>query len=115
MLSHLPHGLLGIRDRALLLVGFAGAFRRSELVGLNVEDVTFTDDGLKVVIRRSKTDQEGAGQVIGIVRGVNLCPVEALRVWLEASGTTSGPIFRPVNRHGQIRPRQMTAQVVAQW
>jgi site-specific recombinase XerD len=79
MVSHVPAGLLGIRDRALLLVGFAGAFRRSELVSLVVEDLTFGEDGLKVLIRRSKTDQEAAGQVIGIARGTKLCPVEALR------------------------------------
>jgi site-specific recombinase XerC len=70
MLSHAPKGLLGNRDRALMLVGFAGAFRRSELVGLNVEDLTITPNGAKVTIRRSKTDQEGTGQTIGIARGV---------------------------------------------
>jgi integrase len=113
MVSRTPDNLLGLRDRALLLFGFAGAFRRSELVGLEIEDLTFTEDGVKVLIRRSKTDQDGAGQVVGIARGVNLCPVAALRAWFEASGITSGPIFRPVNRHGQIQPHAITAQVVA--
>jgi site-specific recombinase XerD len=113
MLSHLPAGLLGIRDRALLLAGFAGAFRRSELVGLNVEDLTFGDDGLKVLIRHSKTDQEGEGQVIGIARGVSLCPVAALQAWLAAAGIASGPVFRPVNRHGHVKARALSGQVVA--
>src|SRR5438309_715945 len=62
MVDHLPAGPLGVRDRALLLLGFAGAFRRAELVGLNVEDVAFTSEGATVTIRRSKTDQEGAGR-----------------------------------------------------
>jgi site-specific recombinase XerC len=84
--------ILGVRDRALLLVGFAGAFRRSELVALNFEDVEFREDGLKVTIRKSKTDQEGAGQVIGISCGTKLCPVRALREWIAAANITSGPI-----------------------
>jgi site-specific recombinase XerD len=113
MLSHVSGNLLGLRDRALLLVGFAGAFRRSELAALNVEDLTFGDDGVKVLIRRSKTDQEGGGQVVGITRGVNLCPVAALEAWLTASGITSGPIFRCVNRHGRLQPNAITPQVVA--
>jgi integrase len=113
MLSRAPDTLIGLRDRALLLVGFAGAFRRSELVALDVEDLEFTEDGMKVLIRRSKTDQEGAGQAVGIARGVNLCPVAALKAWLAAAGITSGPIFRPVNRHGRVQDRRLTDQVVA--
>src|SRR6185369_7157000 len=75
MCSHLPSGLLGIRDRAIVLFGFAGAFRRSELVALDVEDVEFGDGGARITIRHSKTDQEGAGQLVGIARGTRLCPV----------------------------------------
>jgi len=112
MISRIPDKLLGVRDRALLLVGFAGAFRRSELVALNFEDVEFREDGLKVTIRRSKTDQEGAGQVIGIACGTALCPVRALRDWLSAGNITAGPIFRNIDRHGRILSR-MTAQSVA--
>lgn len=113
MLSHVPEGLLGIRNRALVLLGFAGAFRRSELVGLDVEDLTFTEDGVKVRIRRSKTDQEGAGQVIGIVYGSGLCPVRALRQWLETAGITTGPVFRSVHRGGHVQPGRLSDQVVA--
>lgn len=115
MVAALSEGLIGIRDRALLLVGFAGAFRRSELVGLDVEDVEFAREGLVVRIRRSKTDQEGQGHVIGIPYGSNpaTCPVRALRAWLKASGINSGPVFRPVNRHGQVLPRRLSDKAVA--
>lgn len=113
MCSHLPLGLLGIRDRAILLCGFAGAFRRSELVGLDVEDVEFGEAGVRVTIRRSKADQEGVGQVVGIARGANLCPVEALQAWLSAAGVTSGPVFRAVTRHGRVEHARLTDQVVA--
>ena len=115
MLAKLPARLLGIRDRALLLVGFAGAFRRSELVGLNVEDCEFTSDGLVVVLRRSKTDQGGEGRKIGVPFGSNpgTCPVHALRAWLEASGIAEGPIFRYVNRHGQVQAGRLSSYAVA--
>lgn len=91
------------RDKALLLVGFAGAFRRSELVGLRYEDITHYDSGLELLLRRSKTDQEGAGRTVFIpyARG-NRCPVKALLAWLELAGIAEGPLFRPINRHDQI-------------
>jgi len=110
-----PGTMLGLRDRALLLLGFAGAFRRSELVSLNVEDVEFTIEGLKVHLRRSKTDQEGEGIVKGIPFGSDpaTCPVRALQAWLEASGITAGPLFRPVNRHGQVGARRLSDKAVA--
>jgi integrase len=83
--------LKSLRDRALLLLGFAGAFRRSELVALNVEDLEADAAGLRIHIRHSKTDQEGLGATIAVVKGSIACPVAALRVWLEAAGITSGP------------------------
>ena len=113
MVRRLPDNLLGIRDRAILLVGFAGAFRRSELVGLNLQDIETTADGSKVLIRRSKTDQEGHGQTVGIARGQKLCPVAALEAWLAAAGITSGPIFRRVNRHGHVLPGRLQPRAVA--
>jgi site-specific recombinase XerD len=88
----------GLRDRSVLLVGFAGAFRRSELVALNVEDLEESEQGFKVIIRHSKTDQEGAGQTIAIVRGSVACPVAALKAWLAAAGIAAGPIFRSVKK-----------------
>jgi integrase len=98
-------GIIGTRDRALLLLGFAGAFRRSELVGLDVADCTFGKDGLTVTLRRSKTDQDGAGRKIGIPYGSNpeTCPVRTIQTWLEIAGVTSGPLFRSITRHGRVR------------
>ena len=107
--------VIDARDRALLLVGFAGAFRRSELVGLDVEDITDGADGLTVLLRRSKTDQEGAGRRLGIPYGSNpsTCPVRAYRAWLEASGITEGPVFRPVTRYGAIGGERLSGKAVA--
>ncbi len=108
-----PSGRLkGLRDRALLTMGFGGAFRRSELVALNVDDIEETDEGLRVTIRRSKTDQEGLGVTIAIVRGGACCPVKALRAWLDAAGISDGPIFRPIRKGGHVRDRRLTAKSV---
>lgn len=116
MLAALPkNGLQAPRDRALLLLGFAGAFRRSELVALNVVDVQRTRQGLIVTIQRSKTDQTAQGQVIGITPGKEkaTCPVRALAAWLSAAGITEGPIFRSVNRYGKVQSGRLTDQSVA--
>lgn len=106
MVEAADDGLIGARDRALVLLGFAGAFRRSELVGLEVGDCVFGREGLTVLLRRSKTDQEGQGRKVGIPYGSNpeTCPVRVLQVWLEQSGVTIGPVFRSLNRHGQVQP-----------
>jgi integrase len=103
------------RDKALLLVGFAGAFRRSELVALRYEDMTEFDNGLEFLIRRSKTDQEGVGRTVFIpyARG-SRCPVKALLTWLELAGIVVGPLFMPVNRHDQVvGTKALTPQAVA--
>jgi integrase len=115
MVDQLPQSVLGARDRALLLVGFAGALRRSELVSLDVADVTFTADGLVVTLRRSKTDQEGQGRTVGIPYGSNLttCPVRALRAWLDAASITERPIFRPITRHSAIQTTRLSSYAVA--
>ena len=115
ILAELPEGLLGVRDRALLLVGFAGALRRSELVALTVGDVEWVEDGARIVVRRSKTDQEGAGQAIGIPFGSapERCPVRSLRAWLEASGIAEGPIFREVDRHERVGTAALAGRSVA--
>lgn len=102
------------RDRALLLLGFAGGFRRSELVGLNVEDVAFDRKGMIVTIRRSKTDQEGKGRRLGIPFGRGRwCPAKAVEEWLEAAKITAGPIFRPVNRHSLVGSSRLTGEAVS--
>ena len=115
MVGTLDDSLPGRRDRALLLLGFAGAFRRSELVALNVSDVNRTRDGLVVIVRRGKTDQEGAGRQIGIPYGSTplTCPVRALGDWLDAARITDGPLFHPIDRHGNLQPRRLTDQSVA--
>jgi integrase len=115
MLASLPQDPAGLRDRALLLIGFAGAFRRSELVAIDYADVQIVPEGLIVTLRRSKTNQEGAKEVIGIARGqaADTCPVRALQAWLTAAGITSGPIFRPLGKHGNVRPRQLTDHAVS--
>lgn len=115
MVAHLPAGLLGARDRALLLIGFAGAFRRSELVALDRADCEFDVRGLTILIRRSKTDQEAQGRKIGIPYGSTFetCPLRSLQAWLGASGITEGPLFRHVNRHGQMQPGRLSDRAVA--
>lgn len=102
MVAALPPSLPGLRDRALLLVGFAAALRRSELVALEVADVELTDEGAVLTIRRSKTDQEGHGRQVGIPYGSapGTCPVRALRAWLTTAGIAAGPIFLGVQVTG---------------
>jgi site-specific recombinase XerD len=108
-------GVKGIRDRALLLLGFAGAFRRSELVGLNIADLEFVDRGLIVHLRRSKTDQEGIGRKVAIphARGA-VCAVRSVREWLGASCINEGALFRPVTRHGFMGQARLSGHAVAQ-
>ena len=113
MVAAAPKKLAGLRDRALLLIGFGGALRRSELVALNVADIAETETGLLVTIRHSKTDQEGEGATIAIARGDVACPVKAFRAWLDASGIQAGPIFRPINKAGRVRSSRLTDRSVA--
>ena len=116
MIQHLPQGkLLSVRDRTLLLIGFAGAMRRSELVSLNVGDIVETEEGLVVTIQKSKTDQEGRGRKIGLPYGSDplTCPVRSLRQWLKESNITDGPLFRGVDRHGNVSPERLSDQMVA--
>ena len=114
MLDELGEGVKVTRDRAILLVGFAGGFRRSELIGLDHADIEFVPAGITVNIRRSKTDQYGEGRIIGIpyARGRH-CPVSALNRWLACSGIMAGPLFRPVNRHCQICPNRLSGEAVS--
>ena len=114
MLALCPRTLAGHRDRALLALGFAGAFRRSELVALEVADLTETPDGLRVRIRRSKTDQEGQGAEIAIPRGYRLRPVEAVQAWLAAAEISSGPVFRPVLKGGRLQDAPLSPFSAAQ-
>ena len=118
----MPYSLAGFRDCAILLIAFAGALRRSELASL---EISYRDgspgwieegrEGLIIHLGRSKGDQEGAGAVLGIPRGVHqgTCPVVAYRVWLDASGITSGPAFRRIDRHGRLGEQALTGASIA--
>jgi len=107
-------GLIGLRDKALLLIGFAGAFRRSELVALQVEDVRFVAEGVMIQVSRSKTDQNGVGRNVAIpyTKGLH-CPVQALKLWLQKSGIKTGALFRRMNRFDQITDYGLCAASVA--
>ncbi|MFC7738582.1 tyrosine-type recombinase/integrase [Roseomonas sp. GCM10028921] len=108
-------GLRAMRDRALLLVGFAAALRRSELVAFDVQDLAFVSEGLVVTIRRGRTDQEGRGVEIGIPFGISerTCPVLALRTWLYKAAIQEGAVFRSVNRHDRLGTARLSDRDVA--
>ncbi|WP_246658125.1 site-specific integrase [Afipia massiliensis] len=102
-----------VRDCALLLLGFAGGFRRSELVGLACTDVEPVRQGIVVNLRRSKTDQNGEGRKIGIPRAKGRwCPVASLEQWLDRSGITEGALFRPIDRHHRIGMKPLSGEAV---
>lgn len=111
---------IGARDRVIWLVGFAGGRRRSELVELNHEDLEAVEEGITASIRRSKTDQRGSGRSIALPYGSDpaTCPVRAIAAWrgkLVTQGfePTAGPLVRPVDRHGTIGDRRLSAAAVA--
>lgn len=104
----------GLRDRALVLLGYAGALRRSELVAVDREHLRFGAEGLRLAIPRSKGDAEGRGEEVAVPRGQRreTCPVRALEAWLEASDCRFGPVFRPVDRWGGIERFRLGAGAV---
>jgi integrase len=115
MVDALPQTVQGSRDRALLLLGFAGGLRRHELVALDVEDLEAVDEGFVVHLRRSKTDQTGKGLKKGIPYGkaAKTCPVRAVVSWLREAEIYEGPVFRPLSKHDTPRRTRLTAQSVA--
>ncbi len=105
---------IDIRDRALLLIGFAGAFRRSELVGFDCDDVEHVRQGIVLHLRRSKTDQTGQGRKIAIPHGrTRWCPVRHLTEWLTHARIEEGPLFRGMDRHGRIARTRLSGDAVA--
>lgn len=114
ILRKIPETLCGRRDRALMLLGFAAALRRSELVALRVADLERTPEGAIVHIARSKTDQEGAGQSIAVPAGGKLKPLQAVDAWLAASRITEGPLFRPIGKGNRIGDHALSDRSVAQ-
>lgn len=107
--------LTGLRDKALLFLGFAGAFRRSELVNVQIEDLTFSPQGLIIFIPRAKGDQFGRGCTIAIPYAPDkeICAVRAVKKWIDASGLHSGPLFRPFKKNHELRDIQMSDKSVA--
>lgn len=106
--------LRGIRDRAVLLVGFATACRRSEVAEMRMEYVTEVERGLKILIPSSKGDQTGEGHVKGVPCGSReeTCPVQAFQRWMDAADVEEGPIFRPVLNDGSVPVRAVTGQTI---
>jgi site-specific recombinase XerD len=104
-----------LRDKSIILIGFAGGFRRNEIVSLDVEDIEFVYEGLKITLRRSKTDQFGAGTIKGIPYFENklYCPATALQRWLNISKITKGPIFRRFSKGSLLLDARLTDQTVA--
>jgi site-specific recombinase XerD len=113
MLDTCDASMNGLRDKALLAFGFSGAFRRSELVALRIEDLTLEPDGYRVRIAKSKTDQQGEGQTIVIPRGLKIRPVEAAQNWLAAASISAGLVFRRVHRYGAVRADGLSDHMVA--
>ena len=105
--------LAALRDRALIAFGMALAARRSELVTLNIVDLAWEDKGVRVTIRQSKTDQEGAGAVVAVPEGRRLTPLTHLRAWLDAAAITEGPLFRPLWKGGTVRDARLSDHAVA--
>ncbi len=122
MLKRIPDTIAGKRDRALLLIGFSAALRRSELVALNLADIEMVDAGVIVHVRRGKTDQEGAGAQIAIPRGSRLKPVEALQAWLDCKhpaqfaelSNPAIPLFVSIGKGGRIKPDRLSDKSVAE-
>ena len=114
MVSHTPQTIKGTRDRALLLLGFCAALRRSELVAVRFEDLCFTEQGIILTLPRCKTDQNGQGRKIGIPYGRGrICPVKSVTDWLSHAGASGGAIFRNVTKGGVIGDSALSDRSVA--
>ena len=103
------------RDRSIILMGFSGGFRRNEIVSLNYDDLEFVTEGLKINLKRSKTDQFGEGSVKGLpyFDNIQYCPVLSLKNWIEISNINSGPLFRRFSRGSKLSENRLTDQTVA--
>jgi len=99
-----PETVIGTRDRAVIVLGWAMMARRSELASLDVSDVTVVSEGLEIFLRSSKTDQDSDGEIVHIPYGSHpeTCPVRLTQAWISRVGTTSGPLFRPVDKNGRL-------------
>jgi len=104
-----------LRDRSIILIGFSGGFRRNEIVSLDYDDLDFVPEGLKINIKRSKTDQFGEGftKALPYFDGSKYCPVVSLKNWIEISSITSGPVFRRFVKGSKLSEKRLTDQTVA--
>ena len=107
--------IIKFRDRTIVLIGFSGGFRRNEIVSLNYDDIEFVSEGLKITLRRSKTDQYGEGSLKGLPYFDNpvYCPVISLQNWLKISKINSGPLFRRFSKGSKLTEKRLTDQTVA--
>ena len=107
--------IVKLRDRTIILIGFSGGFRRNEIVSLNYEDIEFVSEGVKITLKRSKTDQFGQGFIKGIPYFDNprYCPVISIQNWLEISNIKSGPLFRRFSKGSKLSLMRLTDQTVA--
>ena len=106
----------GKRDKALLLIGFAGALRRSELVALNIDDIEFVSEGVVLHIRKSKTDQEGRGRKIAIPKAKTqsrICPVKALRDWMDILPSSDESVYRSIVKNRQVQSKRLSDSAVS--
>jgi len=114
ILDGLPTTTIGKRDAALLVIGFAGGMRRSELVALDFDDVTHVPAGIRITINRSKTDQSGHGRVIAVPYGrTRYCPIRYLQVWSDLIDSNDGAVFRTCTKGGKVRQSRLSAEAVA--
>jgi site-specific recombinase XerD len=104
-----------IRDRSIILIGFSGGFRRNEIVSLDYDDLDFVPEGLKITLKRSKTDQFGEGTLKGLpyFDSSQYCPVLSLKKWIETSNIKSGPLFRRFSKGSKLTDYRLTDQTVA--
>ena len=104
-----------IRDRTIILIGFSGGFRRNEIVSLDYDDLDFVPEGLKITLKRSKTDQFGEGTLKGLpyFDSSQYCPVLSLKKWIETSNINSGPLFRRFSKGSKLTENKLTDQTVA--
>jgi len=109
------HEIMRLRDRSIILIGFSGGFRRNEIVSLDFDDLDFVSEGLKINLKRSKTDQFGEGSVKGLPYFDNsqYCPVLSLKKWIEISKIDSGPLFRRFSKGSKLTANRLTDQTVA--
>ena len=107
--------IVKLRDRSIILMGFSGGFRRSEIVSLNYDDLDFVPEGLKINLKRSKTDQFGEGSVKGLpyFENTKYCPVLSLKNWIKVSNINSGPLFRRFSKSSKLLENRLSDQTIA--